>query len=50
MNRLPPPATRRIAPKNPPPPAICVCVVIWIEAPIQESSPASEMIASLAQG
>src|SRR5579872_1443881 len=43
----PPPATRLITPKSPPPPPNCVWVVIWIEGPIQESSPASEMIDSL---
>jgi hypothetical protein len=43
----PPPATRFKTPKRPPPPANCVCVVIWMEAPIQESSPASEMTVSL---
>src|SRR5271170_5396960 len=47
MKRLPPPATRRMAPKNPPPPPICVWVVIWTLPDIQESSPASEMTASL---
>ncbi len=47
MKSEPPPATRRIAPKMPPPPANWVCVAIWMEADIQESSPASEMIASL---
>ena len=47
MKSEPPPATRRIAPKIPPPPACWVWVVIWIEADIQESSPASEMMASL---
>src|SRR5882757_9698663 len=47
MKREPPPATRLIAPKKPPPPACWVWVVIWTEADIQESSPASEMTASL---
>src|SRR5580658_1049968 len=46
MNRLPPPATRFSAPKNPPPPIICVCVVIWIELDIHDSSPASEITVS----
>src|SRR5450432_72068 len=43
----PPPATRLITPNKPPPPANCVCVVISIELPIHESSPASEMTDSL---
>src|SRR5947208_1144055 len=47
MKREPPPATRLMPPKKPPPPACWVCVVIWTEADIQESSPASEMTASL---
>ena len=47
MKREPPPATRLRAPKKPPPPACWVWVVIWTEADIQESSPASEMTASL---
>ena len=38
----PPPATRFITPNSPPPPPNCVCVVIWMELPIHESSPASE--------
>src|SRR3954471_7245621 len=48
MNIDPPPATRFSTPNRPPPPANCVCVVIWIELPIHESSPASEIIDSLA--
>src|SRR5580698_8707792 len=47
IKREPPPATRLITPKKPPPPACWVWVVIWTEADIQESSPASEMTASL---
>ena len=47
MKSEPPPATRLSTPKIPPPPANWVCVVIWIELLIQESSPASEMMASL---
>src|SRR5690349_7891692 len=47
MKSVPPPATRLMTPKRPPPPAIWVCVVSWMELLIQESSPASEMIASL---
>src|ERR1700738_2570092 len=47
MKREPPPATRLRTPRNPPPPACWVWVVIWMEAVIQESSPASEMTASL---
>src|SRR5450432_3525944 len=43
----PPPATRLITPNKPPPPANCVCVVISMELPIHESSPASEMTDSL---
>src|SRR6059058_1335356 len=43
----PPPAMRLKAPNRPPPPANCVCVVIWMELPIHESSPASEMTDSL---
>src|SRR5580698_4249855 len=46
MNRLPPPATRLSTPKNPPPPIIWVWVVMLMELDIQESSPASEMMAS----
>src|SRR5579864_5130936 len=46
MNRVPPPATRRNTPKIPPPPPNWVCVVIWIELVIQESSPASEIMDS----
>ncbi len=42
MKRLPPPATRFSTPNNPPPPPIWVCVVIWIELVIHESSPLSE--------
>src|SRR5580693_9731215 len=47
INNDPPPATRLIAPKKPPPPACCVCVVICTSADIHESSPASEITASL---
>src|SRR5436190_15768810 len=47
MKIEPPPATRLITPNRPPPPANCVCVVIWMELPIHESSPASEMTDSL---
>src|ERR1700678_3329736 len=47
MKMEPPPATRLSTPNRPPPPANWVCVVIWMELPIQESSPASEMIESL---
>src|SRR3978361_448670 len=46
MNSVPPPTTRLIAPKNPPPPAICVCVDMLIDCVIQLSSPASEIRAS----
>src|ERR1035437_1943828 len=42
----PPPATRLSTPKRPPPPPNWVCVVIWIELLIHESSPASEMMVS----
>ena len=47
MKRLPPPATRFSTPNKPPPPPIWVCVVIWIEAVIHESSPLSENTLSL---
>src|ERR1700730_6151947 len=47
MNSDPPPATRFSTPKIPPPPPNWVCVVIWMELVIQESSPASEMTDSL---
>src|SRR5271156_3053595 len=47
MNNDPPPATRFSTPKIPPPPPNWVCVVIWMELVIQESSPASEMTDSL---
>ena len=43
----PPPATRLSTPNRPPPPPNWVCVVIWMELLIHESSPASEMMASL---
>src|SRR5579872_249648 len=43
----PPPATRFNTPKSPPPPANWLWVVIWIELPIHDSSPASEMTDSL---
>src|SRR5215831_1847777 len=46
MKMEPPPATRLSTPNKPPPPPNCVCVVIWMELLIQESSPASEMMAS----
>src|SRR6516162_1922589 len=46
MNSDPPPTTRFSTPKIPPPPANCVCVVIWMELVIQDSSPASEMMDS----
>src|ERR1700690_225678 len=42
MKMLAPAAARLRTPKNPPPPPIWVCVVIPIEAVIQESSPLSE--------
>src|SRR6266536_991260 len=47
MKIEPPPATRLSTPNSPPPPANWVCVVIWMELPIHESSPASEMTDSL---
>src|SRR5260370_37331425 len=47
MKREPPQGTGLIAPKKPRPRACWVWVVIWTEADIQESSPASEMTASL---
>src|SRR5438046_3089178 len=47
MKIEPPPATRFSTPNRPPPPANWVWVVIWMELPIQESSPASEMTDSL---
>src|SRR6185369_10290444 len=46
MNSVPPPATRFSTPSSPPPPPNWVWVVIWIEPPIHDSSPASEMIDS----
>src|SRR5215472_16525665 len=42
----PPPATRFNTPNSPTPPENWVCVVIWIELPIHDSSPASEMMDS----
>src|SRR5437762_8700002 len=47
MKTEPPPATRFSTPNSTPPPPNCVCVVIWMELPIHESSPASEMTDSL---
>ena len=50
MNRVPPPATRLMTPRRPPPPAIWVWVCMAIDCDIQESSPASEMMESLDRG
>src|SRR5215472_9416904 len=43
MNSDPPLAQRLSTPKTPPPAPHRVCVILWTELVVQESSPASEM-------
>jgi len=47
IKMLPPPATRLSTPNSPPPPPIWVCVVIWMEPVLHDSSPLSEKTLSL---
>src|ERR1035438_2584403 len=47
MNKLPPPATRLSTPKRPPPPPICVWVVIWIEAVIRSEDHAGSAVGAV---